>query len=521
MSITYQTKANTISTAVLKRLNKAKGTESVLKFIDEKHPDIAGILTNFCALAGIPRPSTMEGEVSRFIIEIAEEKGWTYKKDAVGNLAVSVPGKGTGVNAETVCLQGHLDMVTVPVSFDFLNTPLTLKIEKGEFEGSATDILKADQTTLGADNGIGVATSINVALNQPENCPPLVLLFTMDEETGLTGAMQLDKSLLQNAKYLVNLDSEDHGTITISCAGGKMAEGKIIRDKINAPTDFVPIQAGIKELAGGHSGLEIHEKRGNAIIILAKALKNALSEQEFYLSTFDGGDKRNAIPAWASANLFVEAAKADETIENVKIALENQVKADVDSEFNSKSIIEITKTDSNEKVFSSEFSKDFVAAFSEIQNGVLSKYEEEPFIVATSSNLGVVRTEANTISFLDNMRTSEKNGFEKVEAKLLPPLKTLGFDIVLGVPYPGWSPDTQSHLLKTAKATYRDLFSKEVETVAVHAGLECGVIKTEEMQAISFGPQINCAHSPDEHLVLETVEPFDKFLRTLLVNLCK
>lgn len=521
MSTAYKSELNSIPMATLGRLNKAKGTESVLKVINQDYPNIIGILTNFCALAGIPRPSTMEGEVSKFIIEIAEEKGWTYKKDAAGNLAVSVPGKGTGVNAETVCLQGHMDMVTVPVSFDFLNTPLNLKIDKGEFEGSATNILKADQTTLGADNGIGVATSIDVAVNQPENCPPLVLLFTIDEETGLTGAMQFDKSLLNNAKYLVNLDSEDHGTITISCAGGKMAEGKIKQEKIVAPLDFVPIQVELKELAGGHSGLEIHEKRGNAIIILANALKNTLSNQTFFLSDFNGGDKRNAIPAWASATLFVESAKSDEISDKIKTALESQIKLDVDAEFSSKIVVKVTKTDSNEKVFGSDFSKGLIKTFAEIQNGVFRKYEEDPFIVATSSNLGVVRTADDTITFLDNMRTSENNGFEKVEEKLLPPLKAIGFDISLGVPYPGWAPDTQSHLLKTAKATYRDLFSKEVETVAVHAGLECGVIKTEEMQAISFGPQINCAHSPDEHLILETVEPFDKFLRALLVNLCK
>ncbi len=515
-----QTIGSRIPTAIKKRLDKAKGTKAVLEFVNEKYPNIVGILSNFCALAGIPRPSTMEGDVAKFIIEIAEEKGWQYKTDAAGNLAVSIPGKGTGLNAETVCLQGHMDMVTVPVSFDFLNTPLILKIDKGEFEGSPVDILKADQTTLGADNGIGVSASIEVALNQPENCPPLVLLFTIDEETGLTGAMQLDKSLLHEAKYLINLDSEDHGTITISCAGGKMAEGEIVRGKAAAPDGFVPIQAGIKELAGGHSGLEIHEKRGNAVIILAKAVKNALSEDEFYLSTFDGGDKRNSIPAWASANFFIGETNADKTIENIKTALENQIRTEVETEFSRKIIIEVTKGDARGKVFSSDFSKDFVATVAEIQNGVLSKYEEEPFIVATSSNLGVVRTEEDKITFLDNMRTSEKGGFEKVEARLLPPLKKLGCQIKLGVPYPGWAPDTQSHLLQTAKATYQNLFSKEVETVAVHAGLECGVIKTEEMQAISIGPQINCAHSPDEHLVLETVEPFDRFLRALLVNLC-
>jgi dipeptidase D len=522
--MTYQeiSSQQTPPQAVLNPKFSANGTNEVLSFIGEKYSSIQQIMTIFCAIAGIPRASKQEQLMRDFVISIANEKGWEFRQDQAGNISVSVPGCGRGRHSEPVCLQGHMDMVTLPETFDFLNTPLSLKINQVEHQGGKSDALTADKTTLGADNGIAVATALQIALNPPRDCPPLILLFTADEETGLTGASDMDPALMCGAKKLLNLDSEEEGQVTISCAGGSGLESSITVDRGNME-NFTPFKLRISGLPGGHSGVEINQGRGNANMILAKSLARLQETTELYLAEFNGGEKRNSIPDWANSIVWVANDAKTEFIKTAWVILAEEIKNGTKFGAEKYGFFELSKKDAP-LPFAGNFSIDFITTFAAAHDGVYKMSSTIPGLVETSSNFGVVRTNGNTLSIVNNARSSSSTGTEEIQSVIKRSFEAIGFTTEYNSQYSGWSPNLSSNLLQRAEGVFLKLFEQPLTRRAEHAGLECGVILGKfaegEIDAISFGPQINRAHTPDECLILSSVDTFQKFLRGLLADLC-
>ncbi|MBE3126059.1 MAG: aminoacyl-histidine dipeptidase [Acidobacteria bacterium] len=469
---------------------------------------------HFAKILTIPHCSGNEKALGDYVLSVAKSLNLPGKRDKVGNVLVSKPATAGRESAVGVILQGHLDMVCEKNSdkvHDFCKDPILPDI-KGEW-------VYAQGTTLGADNGIGLAAALAVMEDKTLVHGPMEFLFTVDEETGLTGANRIQKGFLAGKK-LLNLDSEDEGTFTIGCAGG--ADSELVfpaERKTTASKNLYRLH--LHGLRGGHSGLDINQGRGNAIKLLARMLGQAQATARFEIISLEGGSKHNAIPREAVAvvacppvqvrTLTVALKKAFDKIsieyKSVEAAAKYSLEAAAGKDF--------ALTQGCQRVL-----LNFLLA---VPHGVISMHPEIAGLVETSTNLAIVRTDKKELKVLCSTRSSVASALEATRNIIKSVCDLAGARAEFKNGYPGWMPNLASPLLKHLKEIYAKTFGKEAEIVAVHAGLECGIIgeKFPGMDMISFGPTMKNPHSPEEHVHIGSVEKFWTFLTTALAELSK
>lgn len=468
-----------------------------------------GLCQRFYEISQVPRPSKKEEKVRGYLRDLFNDLKLSWKEDAVGNIVVNVPATAGYEKAPVVVLQGHVDMVCEKnkgTVHDFDNDPLKLL----KVDGWIT----ADGTTLGSDNGIGVAAAIAAATDKEAVHGPLELLLTIDEETGLTGANNLQPGFI-SGKILLNLDSEEHGAFYVGCSGGIDTIGTFKADYATAPKDCSVYEIMITGLKGGHSGLDIAAGRGNAIKVLARALK-AIDEVGYNVLRIEGGSKRNAIPREAEAVITIPSTN-EQKFKNLIADFESQVQNEFKTS-DSGLKIEIKKSDDTAKVFTKDFTNKIINTLLAVSHGVITMSQDIPDLVETSANLATVVTADGNIVIGTSQRSSVESAKKYIAQSVASVFTLAGADVKTGDGYPGWKPDMDSNILKISRKAFTNLYNKEPEIKAIHAGLECGILgdKNKGMDMISFGPTITGAHSPDERVNIETVEKFYDLLKTIL-----
>ncbi|HEY3356254.1 MAG TPA: aminoacyl-histidine dipeptidase [Polyangia bacterium] len=471
----------------------------------------------FDAIRQTPRPSKDEERIAAYVVGQAKKLGLPVLRDKAGNVIVRVPATPGHEGAPITVLQGHLDMVcekNSDVVFDFEQDPIAVRVDG--------DVVTATGTTLGADNGLGVAAALAVASDPSVVHGPLELLFTVDEETGLTGAANLDGSLLKGRR-MINLDTEEDGALYVGCAGGATTSSSIPITRESAHLGSVPIKLRVLGLKGGHSGVDVHENRGNALKLLARAVATVQrSGLGLDLCTLGGGSKHNAIPREAEAVLRV--AKADvprlkELIGKEEARYRGQYGA-VDPELRL-TVDEIDDDDATRRVMTAESAARVRRALGACPHGVLAMSRDVPGLVETSSNLAVVTTEDQRVVVITSSRSSVAEALAGTLDQVRSVFRLAGADVKDSDGYPGWKPNLASPVLATTKAVFKRLFNKEPHIKAIHAGLECGLIgeKVPDMDMVSIGPQIESPHSPSERCYISTVSRFYELLRETLKEL--
>lgn len=465
----------------------------------------------FYEISQIPRPSKKEGKIIAYLIDFAKKHNLEVKKDDAGNVLITKPATKGKENLPTVILQGHVDMVCEKNSgttHDFDNDPIETIVEN--------DWLKAKGTTLGADNGIGVAAALAILSSDTIEHGKLECLFTVDEETGLTGAYALSKDFL-NGDILINLDTEEEGEVYIGCAGGKITTATFTYKPESIPANYFWFKAQVKGLNGGHSGSEIHKGLGNANKILNRYLWELSRKYDLSLAEINGGNLHNAIAREAYAIAGVPYNKKEEVIVTLN-TLAPEIEAELKSiDPNLKMTVE--STDTPLFVIDKDTTTNLLNALYACPHGVLGMSFEIPGLVETSTNLASVKMkEGNTILITTSQRSST-NSLKDDAGNIVNAVFTLAkADVVHSAGYPGWRPNPDSKVLGVAKDAYKKLFNKEPEIMAIHAGLECGLFleKYPHLDMISCGPTIRNAHSPEEQVEIPSVEKWWDFLLEIL-----
>ena len=477
----------------------------------------AALWEHFYQISQIPRCSKHEEKVRDYVVEVAKRNGLEYKIDAVGNVVVKKPATPGLEDKPTVILQGHLDMVCEKnkgTAHDFSKDPIKL-VRDGDW-------VRADGTTLGADNGIGVAAALAVMEAKDLRHGPMEFLFTIDEETGLTGATEIKPDALEG-RILLNMDSEEDDVIYIGCAGGRDTEIFLNIENENAPAGYQAVMVKLSGLIGAHSGLNIHEGRGNAIKLLNRFLWNVLPQLDGRLAFLEGGSKHNAIPREAEAIIYLPSEKVTDL---QKAAEEYQaIYRDEYRLIDPKVSLTVEKSgfDAPGKVFTKALQERLLNLLYIIPHGVMAMSLAIPGLVETSTNLAVVNEKDGKVAILTSQRSSVGTELDEINQMVKACGYIAGAEVRSGGGYPAWKPNPDSPLLKKAKAVWKELFGIEPEVKAIHAGLETGIIgdKFPGMDMISFGPTIQGAHSPDEKVQVSTVEKFWKFLVTMLEKLAQ
>lgn len=468
---------------------------------------------HFEEICKYPRPSKKEEKIAEYVVSVGKRLGLQTEKDKFGNILIRKPATPGKEKLKTVALQGHIDMVCESnrgVEHDFDNDPIQPYIDG--------DWVKAKGTTLGADNGIGVAAALAVLESKDIEHGPIECLFTLDEETGLTGASSLKKGWLK-AEILINMDSEELGTIFIGCSGGKNTAAKIKGKWDKAPKNYSSFELKVAGLKGGHSGLEIHVGRGNAVKILNRLIFEYSKENSIRLASINGGNKHNAIPREAFA--IVAVPKKDEKkLKKFAAKFNDTVKAEfsaVEPDIN----VVAEKHDMPEKFLDEKTQERLVNTIYAIPHGVTKMSNDIPGLVETSNNLAVVETVGKHINFVTSQRSSVASENIDITNMVTSIFLLAGAEVSYGDGYPGWKPDISSDILKVFKSTFTKMYGKEPAVTAIHAGLECGIIgeKYPEMDMISFGPTMFGVHSPDEKLQISTVPEFYNQLVSVLKNI--
>jgi dipeptidase D len=465
----------------------------------------------FAEISRIPRGSKNETAIAKYLVETAKKLGLTATQDESGNVLARKPASlGRGA-VPSVCLQGHMDMVCEKNKdkvHDFLKDPIQL-VRKENY-------LYANGTTLGADNGIAVATCLAIMADKSLEHGPLEFLFTVDEETGLTGANSLRSGFLQSM-ILMNLDSEDEGELYVGCSGGRDNAGTWGAEFDDAPAGGAGILLTVKGLKGGHSGLEIHTGRGNALKIVTRVLLG-LAGLGGRVAKIEGGNKRNAIPREAEATVWLPKAKLAAAAELVA-----SMNATIKAEFSTVEpnlVIACEPQKGIRKVFKKGLQKKVLLALVALPHGVLKMSADIPELVETSSNLAIIETGKKEIKIQTSQRSSVASEIEEASQMVRAVFELGGAAAAGSDGYPGWKPNLDSPILKLAQTTYKALYGKEPEVKAVHAGLECGIIgeKYPGIDMVSFGPTMREVHSPNEHLYIQTVPKFYRFVLEILKN---
>ncbi len=467
----------------------------------------------FAEISSIPRCSKAEERIAQYVLDKANELGLEAKQDRFMNVVVKKPAASGHEGKPSVCLQGHLDMVcekNKDVDHDFERDPIEI-VRKG-------NVLMANGTTLGADNGIAVATSLALMQDRSLAHGPLEFLFTVDEETGLTGAAHLKAGFVES-EILLNLDSEEEGALYVGCAGGRDTNATWKVNFTRAPAGAVPMRLQVRGLKGGHSGLEIDKGRGNSIKILNRVLC-ALADIGARVSSIEGGNKRNAIPREAEALLFLPKDKLRKARALVK-QFEETIRVELASVDPDLSIcLERESNSADRKVMKREQQSALLRSLAGLPHGVTKMSADIPGLVETSTNVAVIGFQNGRVLLETSQRSSVASEMDEIVQTVTAILELGGARVEGESGYPGWKPNVDSPILKIAKSTYQEVFDVEPEVKAVHAGLECGIIgeKYPGMDMISFGPTLLDVHSPDEKIYVDTVQRFWEFLLALLRN---
>ena len=481
--------------------------------LDKLQP--AAVWRIFEKMTTIPHGSGNEAGIQAMFKEWADERKLSWKEDEVGNLLVLIPGTKGLEKVAPVLIQGHVDMVCEKNSatkHDFEKDPLKLKIEG--------DWVTAEGTTLGADNGIGVAMGLALADDPSVAHGPIEVLLTVDEERGLTGAAGVQAGFFDSRK-MINLDSEEDEAIFVGCAGGRDTQFTMKNRTTRSPKDSTGRKVTISGLKGGHSGLDIHQHRGNAIKILTRALQAASQEMEVRLVEIGGGSMRNAIPREAEAKVVVPKAlgrKFKQTVDAALQAILTEELADTDAGFSWK--VATVQAPRCLSLTSSQATLNLLAA---IPNGVTSMSREIEGLVESSTNLGVVKTEGARVEMVCCSRSSVMSSLAALVEQHLAVGLLAGAEVVQPEGYPGWTPNLKSPLLAVTREGYKRAFGKDAGLLAIHAGLECGLLteKYPDLDIVSFGPNITGAHSPDEKVQVSSVQKIWKLFATTLQGVAK
>ncbi|UTX48179.1 aminoacyl-histidine dipeptidase [Chryseobacterium sp. MA9] len=467
------------------------------------------IWKNFSKLNAVPRPSKKEEKVIAFIKGFGEDLGLETTVDEVGNVIIKKPATAGMENRKSIVLQSHLDMVCQKnndVNFDFETEGIKMEIDG--------DWVKAKGTTLGADNGLGVATIMSILESSDIPHPALEALFTIDEETGMTGALGLKPGQL-TGQILLNLDTEEDDEIDIGCAGG--VDVTITQNyAAEAPKGQI-VRIEVKGLQGGHSGMDIHKGFGNANIILGRLLYSGLENQNIELVSIDSGGLRNAIPREGVA--IISVRNAQEFIENITI-----LKKDILEEFATVEPgiqINIENSTSSDKAISEGDSKKVILTLKALHNGVYRMSPDVADLVEASNNVARVELKGGELKILNLTRSSVDSSKYSVAEQLKSVAELAGMNVEFSGSYPGWKPKPGSEIVQLMEKLYTEKFSEKPHVVACHAGLECGIIGANypEMEMVSFGPTIRGAHSPDEKANIPSAQKFWSFLKDILANI--
>ena len=471
----------------------------------------------FEKICSIPRPSKHEEKISAWIQQWATNLNISVKEDAVGNLILSKPATTGMKNRKGVVLQAHMDMVPQKnnnIEHDFLVDsikPYIVEDEEGVW-------VTAQDTTLGADNGVGLASALAVLASTDIAHGPLEVLVTIDEEAGMTGAFGLEAGWL-NADILINTDSEQEGEVYMGCAGG--VDASITFDlKFEAvPANWQAFNLSISGLKGGHSGVDIHTGRANANKLLIRFLNQAAQTFNIRLTELNGGSLRNAIPREAFASFVIESTQVDAfktTLNDYLVTIKENLKSiETDIE-----MLLIAPEDFDE-MWTVSTQTQLLSALNACPNGVIRMSDDIDGIVETSLNLGVIRPKGNKLSVMCLIRSLHDDGRSQVEEMLSSLFTLAGANISFSGAYPGWKPDTSSPVMKLVSDTYQTLYNKVPEVMVIHAGLECGLFKTAypNLDMVSFGPTIKFPHSPDEKILVPTVQLYWQLLVKVLANI--
>lgn len=472
-----------------------------------------GVFHYFAEICKVPRPSKKEEKIIAYLQAFGKKHNLETLTDEVGNVLIKKPATPGMENRKTIVLQSHVDMVCEKnndVQHDFLNDPIETEID-GEW-------LKAKGTTLGADNGIGVATELAILADDTIAHGPLECLFTIDEETGLTGAFALKEGFM-NGDILLNLDSEDEGELFIGCAGGIDTIAQFAYQEVDVPAGYFCCKVQVKGLKGGHSGGDIHLGRGNANKILNRFLSQTLKKYDMYLCDIDGGNLRNAIAREAHA--VIALPEADKHAVRADL---NIFAAEVQAEYN------VTDPDlqllmeseaPRAKAIDKDTTKRLLQAIYAVPHGVHAMSQDIPGLVETSTNMASVKMKpGNIIRIETSQRSSTASSKRDMNTMVRTVFEMAGAEVSSGEGYPGWKPNPHSEILEIATASYKRLFGVDAKVKAIHAGLECGLFldKYPTLDMISFGPTLQGVHSPDERMLIPTVQKFWDHLLDILKN---
>lgn len=466
----------------------------------------------FKLLADTPRPSKYEHQIIQKLKAWAESEGLEYKQDKAGNLLIRKPATQGCEQRQTIVIQGHVDMVPQAnqnSAHNFITDPIQTRIVEGW--------LQAKDTTLGADNGLGVAAGLAILASDEIEHGPIELLLTIEEESSMRGALELQADWLQG-KWLLNLDSEDRGDVYVGCAGGVDVN---VDHQFSLSPSFSPeaLSLQITGLKGGHSGLDIDKGRGNANRLLVRALTRLQEQVPFQLISFNGGTLRNAIPreAQATISLPTELHQTALSALNASITLFNQELAETDNPLQLSS--QVTQA---EQGLSMEDTRKLLNVLNAVPCGV-EQMSNSGFsgVVETSNNLGIVFLANGLLQSCLLVRSLKDSATQALAERIRSCFHLIGANVSFDGAYPGWTPNSRSKLLRHFQACHTELMGEPAQVKVIHAGLECGIIgaKYPQLDMISFGPLIRGAHSPEERVELQSVEEFWRLLVTLVQRL--
>ncbi len=481
--------------------------------MEKKDLQPAVVFHYFEEVCQVPRPSKKEEKIRAYLLEFAKKHGLAAKTDEAGNVLIEKPASAGKENLKTVVLQSHMDMVcekNKDTEHNFETDPIQTYVD-GEW-------LRAKGTTLGADNGIGIATQLAVLASEDIEHGPIQCLFTVDEETGLTGAFALKEGFM-NGDILINLDSEDEGELFIGCAGGAGTTAQFPCPMTAAPEGYFFFRVAVKGLTGGHSGDDINKNRANANKLLNRFLVQLMEKYDLRLCEIDGGNLHNAIPREAHAVCAVPMKDK----ESVRVDL-NVYLSEVENEFavtEPNLVMELESESPCAEVMEQEAMKKFLLSLYAVHNGVYAMSQDIPGLVETSSNLASVKQRDGKIVVVTSQRSSILSSRKDMSQMVAAAFLLGGAEVTTGDGYPGWKPNPNSEVLQIAVESYKRLFATEPKIKAIHAGLECGLFleKYPSLDMVSFGPTLRGVHSPDERMLIPTVDRFWRHLLDVLAHI--
>lgn len=470
------------------------------------------VFSYFEEISKIPRGSGNEKEISDYLVSFAKKLGLEVVQDETLNIIIKKPATKGYENAPGVILQGHMDMVCEKnkgTEHDFLKDPIALRVEG--------DNIFATGTTLGADNGIAMAYGMAVLASNDIAHPALELLLTVDEETGMTGAMNINKKDV-DGKILLNLDSEEEGELLLSCAGGIRSKSVIKVEEENVEASYTALEIKVRGLKGGHSGMEINKGRGNSNKLMGRILKELLGKFDIRLSYVEGGSKNNAIPREADAIILVKEADVQEVkamISKLEETFKHELKVQ-DPDVN----VEATNAEAK-KMFTKDVTDRVINLLYLYPNGVNTMSKSMHGLTESSTNLGVVSTENGEVIYDSAIRSSVGSLKDEITLRAQTVTELLGGEFTTNAGYPEWEYNADSKIREICVDVYKKMTGEEPKLTAIHAGVECGLFKERlgDLDMISFGPNLYDVHTPNEHMSITSVQNIWKYLIEVLAEI--